>query len=213
MKFKYKRKCEVCGKELKTMKSKQKVCSIKCYQELLKRKHYWKKYYQKHREQIKTASAEWYIKNVGIKTPRQVKCKNCKKIFQSKKISHIFCSKKCRDKARKKQRKRYNKKYWADRYVKKPQVEKKCLLCNRKFMSNNPNHKYCGDECRFIISRALSRAYNQKKYVKKPQVEKKCLLCNRKFMSNNPIVKFCSKKCSLLYQKQWRKDYYKQYNK
>lgn len=70
--------------------------------------------------------------------------------------------------------------------------EKKCLMCEKRFVAKNNQAKYCSSLCK-------GRVANSKKRL--PIVTKNCLNCNNEFIVRNSGIenKYCCKKCSRQY--------------
>lgn len=114
-------------------------------------------------------------------------CKECKKEFNSKKKTQMFCSKTCSIKNRNKD-KAYLKKL-KKKKTKKEKVEILCLNCGEMFIGYK-DRKFCSCEC-------------NNKYRFKEQSEslkRECLNCGKKFKADKQSRQFCSIKCSNVFK-------------
>lgn len=68
-----------------------------------------------------------------------------------------------------------------------------CGLCNKNFVSKNPNAKYCSVSCR-------NEAHPN--FKTREKVQRACLRCNQTFYSSHPNKLTCSKECSAGYQQE-----------
>ena len=74
----------------------------------------------------------------------------------------------------------------------KPELEKTCPICHKKFTTKSPQKKYCSDSCYFV---GLKNQQNARKYRKRKEREKVvCLWCRESFMSVFSC-KFCCSEC------------------
>ena len=72
-----------------------------------------------------------------------------------------------------------------NRRLAKPNIEKNCPICGKKFLPENSNVKYCSREC-----------YYESRFVAK--VEKICPICGKKFLvaRTHSAQRYCSRQCA-----------------
>lgn len=125
-----------------------------------------------------------------------IKCKYCNKIFLHKNKNKYYCSIKCSDKNKYIKHKEKiierNKKYQKEKYIKKESINKTCLNCNNKFLTNREKHLYCSKKC-----------YKYQYYLKNKTIEK--IKAKNRYEKN--------KKHYLEIEKEYRKKHKKEINK
>lgn len=102
------------------------------------------------------------------KNKSQKTCPGCNKWFKTINKKQIYCSKSCANSHR--------------------QYNKKCLNCEKKYISNQSNGKFCSYECR----------YEWQNKTKSNKIHKLiCQQCGKEFMSQATQQKYCSYECSI----------------
>jgi len=74
-----------------------------------------------------------------------------------------------------------------------PNIEKKCIICNKIFRCSNPIKKYCSIECAKKAPRAKRRKFN--KIGDAEKFTGYCKVCGSLFESYRRDKIYCSKKC------------------
>lgn len=92
------------------------------------------------------------------------------------------------------------------KYIKKPKIEKECIICGTTFLTSNFKYLVCSKECAKIHYRNNSKRLYYEKYKiekgygeRKSGIIKKCLVCNKEFYVSKGLKdkrKYCSVGCS-----------------
>lgn len=174
------RKCHVCDKLYKPLRSTNKTCSKKC--------------------------SKSYIKTRNLKPKVNVSCVVCGSSFNKAKGSaHITCSKKCsNDRCKIKNAERA----LANKPPKKPLVEKDCVSCGVSFKQTNSRQRKCNPKCRPISLPKPCKCGS--KLVKSPklycdlchprtkpkeELERSCDTCGSTYITKNKASKYCKRNC------------------
>jgi len=105
----------------------------------------------------------------------RINCALCKSLFSPYRPYQKYCSNECRNGAHK----------GCYTYKSKPTKEKKCLSCDKTFLSNDSKRKYCSPNCRLKVNL----------YTKRKDHKMICPICQKTFMTTSYIKKYCTTLC------------------